>query len=95
MRAAAAAAASPPGKAKKAGGAASSADARQDALAEALDMAEAVANDDDGIKDNPPSPPPVAKKSERAVTLELQKEKAERAKLQAETKRSCRTSASC
>ena len=82
-----AAAASPPAKAKKSGGAASSADARQDALAEARDMAEAVANDDEGINDKPPSPPPVAKKSERAVTLELQKEKAERAKLQAETER--------
>ena len=82
----AAAAAASPAKPKK-GGAAATADARQDALAEARDMAEAVANDDEGINDKPPSPPPVAKKSERAVTLELQKEKAERAKLQAETER--------
>ena len=81
-----AAAASPPAKPKK-GGAAASADARQDALAEARDMAEAVADDDEGINDKPASPPPATKKSDRAMTLELQKEKAERAKLQAETER--------
>ncbi len=38
-------------------------------------------------QDKPASPPPAAKKSERAMTLELQKEKAERAKLLAETER--------
>jgi hypothetical protein len=79
---------SPLARAKKSGGAAS-ADARpsQDALAEARDMADAVANDDEGINNTTPSPPPVSNKADRTVTLELNKEKAERAKLQAETER--------
>ena len=78
---------SPQAKAKKSGGAAS-ADARQDALAEAQMLAEAVANDDyEGINNKTPSPPPVPNKADRTVTLELNKEKAERAKLQAETER--------
>ena len=77
---------SPQAKAKKSGGAAS-ADARQDALAEARDMTDAVANDDEGINNKTPSPPPVPNKADRTVTLELNKEKAERAKLQAETER--------
>jgi hypothetical protein len=50
-------------------------------------MAAAVADDDEGINDKSASPPPAAKKSDRAMTLELQKEKAERAKLLAETER--------
>ena len=50
-------------------------------------MAVAVADDDEGINDKPASPPPAAKKSDRAMTLELQKVKAERAKLLAETER--------
>ena len=82
-RAAAAPAASP-AKAKK-GVAAAPANARQDALEEAQDMAQAVANDDEGIKDKSASPPPAARRTDRAMTLELQKEKAERAKLLAET----------
>jgi hypothetical protein len=76
-----------PAKGRRAGGAAS-ADARQDALAEARDLADAVANDDDeGINNKTPSPPPVPNKADRTVTLELNKEKAERAKFQAETER--------
>lgn len=75
-----------PAMGRRAGGA-PSADARQDAIAEARDMADAVANDDEGINDKTPSPPPVPNKSDRTVTLELNKEKAERAKLQAETDR--------
>ena len=85
VRAAAAPAASP-AKANKVA-AAPPANARQDALEEARDMAEAVADDDEGINDKPASPPPVPKKSDRTMTLELQKEKAERAKLLAETER--------
>ena len=78
---------SPQAKAKKIGGAAS-ADARQDALAEARDMADAVADyDDEGINNKTPSPPPVPNKADRTVTLELNKEKEKRAKLQAETER--------
>ena len=79
---------SPQAKAKKIGGAAS-ADARQDALAEARDMAAAVANADEGINNTTPpaSPLHVPRKEDRAVTLELHKAKAERAKLQAETER--------
>ena len=81
---------SQPGKGKRkengAGGAAAD-DAREDALAEARGMAAAVADDDEGINDKPASPPPATKKSDRAMTLELQKEKAERAKLLAETER--------
>ncbi len=79
---------SPQARAKKSGGAAS-ADARQDALAEARVMADAVANDDEGINNTTPpaSPLPVSNKADRTVTLELNKEKAERAKLQAETER--------
>ena len=50
-------------------------------------MAEAVADDDEGINDKPASPPPAARKTDRTMTLELQKEKAERAKLLAETER--------
>jgi hypothetical protein len=51
-------------------------------------LAEAVANDDDeGINNKTPSPPPVPNKADSTVTLELNKEKAERAKLQAETER--------
>jgi hypothetical protein len=48
-------------------------------------MAQAVA--DEEITDKPASPPPAAKRSDRTMTLELQKEKAERAKLLAETER--------
>jgi RNA polymerase primary sigma factor len=77
---------SPPARAKKSGSAASD-DARQDALSEARDMAETVANNDEGNTNTTPpaSPPPVPRKADHAVTLELNKEKAERAKLQAET----------
>ena len=81
-RAAAATASLPPGKAKK-GGAAPTDDARKEALAEAEGMAQAVA--DEEITDKPASPPPAAKRSDRTMTLELQREKAERAKLLAET----------
>ena len=82
----AAAPAASPGKAKK-GGAAPTDDARKEALAEAEGMAQAVA--DEEITDKHASPPPAAKRSgsDRAMTLELQKEKAERAKLLAETER--------
>jgi len=82
----AAAAAASPGKSRK-GGAAPTDDARKEALAEAEGMAQAVANDDEGIKDKSASPPPAAKRTDRTATLELQKEKAERAKLLAETER--------
>jgi hypothetical protein len=80
---------SQPGKGKRkengAGGAAAD-DAREDALAEARGMAEAVA--DNGEGNNNPTPPVFPpRKQDRAVTLELNKEKAERAKLQAETER--------
>ena len=80
----AAAPAASPGKAKK-GGAAPTDDARKEALAEAEGMAQAVA--DEEITDKHASPPPAAKRSDRTMTLELQKEKAERAKLLAETER--------
>ena len=52
-------------------------------------LAEAVADNDEGNNKTPPpaSPPPVPRKADRTVTLELNKEKAERAKLQAETER--------
>ena len=86
----AAAPAASPGKAKK-GGAAPTDDARKEALAEAEGMAQAVA--DEEITDKHASPPPAAKRSgsDRATTLELQREKAERkaerAKLLAETER--------
>ena len=85
-RAAAAPAPSPPAKAKRVVAAPVS-DARREAQEEAVDMARAVADDGEGSTDKPASPPPAAKKSERAMTLELQKEKAERAKLLAETER--------
>ena len=64
-------------------------DARKDALAEAQDMADAVANDDEGMNNTTPpaSPPQEPRKEDRAVRVELTKEKAERAKLQAETER--------
>ena len=84
-RAAAASPAAAPSLAKPKKGGAAASDARQDALEEARDMAVAVADDDEGINDKPASPPPVPKKSDRTMTLELQKEKAERAKLLAET----------
>jgi len=82
----AAAPAASPGKAKK-GGAAPTDDARKEALAEAEGMAQAVADEEN--TDKHASPPPAAKRSvsDRAMTLELQKEKAERAKLLAETER--------
>jgi len=83
-RAAAGAAAASPGKSRK-GGAAPTDDARKEALAEAEGMAQAVA--DEEITDKPASPPPAAKRSDRTMTLELQREKAERAKLLAETER--------
>jgi hypothetical protein len=67
------------------GGAAPTDDARKEALAEAEGMAQAVA--DEEITDKPASPPPAAKRSDRTMTLELQREKAERAKLLAETER--------
>jgi len=74
---------SPPQKGKKTGGATD--DARQDARAEAQLLAE---NDEENSKTPPPaSPPPVPNKADRAVTVELNKEKAERARLQAETER--------
>jgi hypothetical protein len=78
---------SPPQKGKKTGGATD--DARQDALAEADMLAEAVADNEEGNSKTPPpaSPPPVSKKGDRTVTLELNKEKAECARLQAETER--------
>jgi len=85
-RAAAGAAAASPGKSRK-GGAAPTDDARKEALAEAEGMAQAVANDDDGIKDKSASPPPAGRKSDRAGILERQKEKAERDRLLAETER--------
>jgi valyl-tRNA synthetase len=97
VRAAAAAAAPPPDppaktapkspKARKSGKEIS---ASQDAIAEAQDLAEAVANVGDieiNNKTPSPSPPPVPNKSDRSVTLELNKEKEKRAKLQAETER--------
>jgi len=80
----AAAAAASPVKSRK-GGAAPTDDARKEALAEAEGMAQAVA--DEEITDKPASPPPAAKRSDRTMTLELQREKAERAKLLAETER--------
>ncbi len=82
----AAAPAASPGKAKK-GGAAPTDDARKEALAEAEGMAQAVA--DEEIADKHASPPPAAKRSgsDRAVTVELNREKAERLRLQAETER--------
>jgi len=48
-----------------------------------------LADNDEGNSKTPPpaSPPPVPKKGDRTVTLELNKEKAERARLQAETER--------
>ena len=81
---AAAAPATSPAKAKKVV-AAPPANARQDALDEALGMAQAVADDDKGIKDKSASPPPAGRKSDRAAILERQKEKAERDRLLAET----------
>ena len=80
----AAAPAASPVKSRK-GGAAPTDDARKEALAEAEGMAQAVA--DEEITDKPASPPPAAKRSDRTMTLELQREKAERAKLLAETER--------
>ena len=80
----AAAPAASPGKSRK-GGAAPTDDARKEALAEAEGMAQAVA--DEEITDKHASPPPAAKRSDRTMTLELQREKAERAKLLAETER--------
>ena len=82
----AAAPAASPGKAKK-GIAAPTDDARKQALAEAEGMAQAVA--DEEITDKHASPPPASKRSgsDRAMTLELQKEKAAREKLLAETER--------
>ena len=82
----AAAPAASPGKAKRVV-AAPTDDARREALAEAQGMAQAVA--DEEIPDKPASPPPAAKRSgsDRAMTLELQKEKAAREKLLAETER--------
>ena len=80
----AAAAAASPVKSRK-GGAAPTDDARKEALAEAQGMAQAVA--DEEITDKPASPPPAVKRPDRAMSLELQKEKAERAKLLAETER--------
>ena len=52
-------------------------------------MADAVADADEGINNTTPpaSPPHVPRKEDSAVRLELNKEKAERAKLQAETER--------
>ena len=80
----AAAPAASPAKGKK-NVAAPVSDARREAQEEAADMARAVADDGEGITDKPASPPPAAKKSEHTMTLELQREKAERAKLLAET----------
>ena len=78
---------SPQPRGKRAGGAAD--DARRDAIAEAEMLAEAVADNEEGNSKTPPpaSPPPVSKKGDSTVTLELSKEKAERARLQAETER--------
>ncbi len=52
-------------------------------------MAEAVADNGEGNNNTTPpaSPPPESRKADRSATLELNKEKAERAKLQAETER--------
>jgi hypothetical protein len=78
------------GKKKSTGAGCAAADnAREDALSEALDMVESVAvNDEGNNKTTPPaSPPHVPRKADRTVALELNKEKAERAKLQAETER--------
>ena len=86
-RAAAASPAAAPSPAKPKKGGAAASDACQDALLEARDMAAAVADVDEGISDKPASPPPVPKRSDRTMTLELQKEKAERARLEAETER--------
>ncbi len=64
-------------------------DARKDALSEARDMVESVAVNDEG-NNKTPSPaslPPESRKADRAVTFELNKEKAECVKLQAETER--------
>jgi hypothetical protein len=73
---------SPPQKGKKTGGATD--DARRDARAEAQMLAE---NEENSKTPPPASPPPVPNKADRAVTVELNKEKAERARLQAETER--------
>ncbi len=79
---------SPQARAKRSGGAAAD-DSRQDALAEARDLAAAVANADEGINNTTPpaSPPYVPRKEDSTVRLDLNKEKTERAKLQAETER--------
>ncbi len=52
-------------------------------------MAQAVADNGEGNNNPTPpvSPPPIQRKEDSTVTLELNKEKAERAKLQAETER--------
>ena len=52
-------------------------------------MAEAVADNGEGNNNTTPpaSPPPVPNKADHTVTLELNKEKEQRAKLQAETER--------
>jgi hypothetical protein len=66
-------------------------DSREDALAEALGMAEAVPvavdGNDDGGENNPtpPASPPPPPRNDRAMTLELNREKTVVAKLQAET----------
>lgn len=61
-------------------------DARADALAEAQGIADAVDNSR-GSNDPTPPPSPPPRREDRSVTVELNKERSERAKLQAETER--------
>jgi hypothetical protein len=81
---------SPQARGKRAGGAPPAPpadDSRQDAIAEAQMLEEAVADNDEGNNKTipPASPPHVPRKADSTVTLELNKVQAERAMLQAET----------
>ena len=73
-----------PTKGKKSSGAPGATSAAEDARAEAQMLAE---NEENSKTPPRASPPPVPNRADRAVTVELNREKAERSRLQAETER--------
>ena len=73
-----------PPKGKKSSGATGATSAAEDARAEAQMLAE---NEENSKTPPRASPPPVPNRADRAVTVELNREKAERLRLQAETER--------
>ena len=73
-----------PSKGKKSSGATGATSAAEDARAEAQMLVE---NEENSKTPPRASPPPVPNRADRAVTVELNREKAERARLQAETER--------